>query len=164
MFLLKHKTYIFQSFFSASQVTMAPVKLKLEECDDAEQKGEHFFNLFDLEYQQGTSVLDFYSQYRNLFVSCLKKKGDKVLWQNRVLTEDEQLSPTFEDFILANMLYLINIQLPGCVRGHYEHLIGKTKGLMDYKNDILRAVPVFLNEIENNFYSVSKTDGDGNER
>ena len=143
---------------------MAPVKLKLEECDDAEQKGEHFFNLFDLEYQQGTSVLDFYSQYRNLFVSCLKKKGDKVLWQNRVLTEDEQLSPTFEDFILANMLYLINIRLPGCVRDRYQHLIGTTKGLMDYKNDILTGVPVFLSEIENKFYSVSKTDVDEIER
>jgi hypothetical protein len=136
----------------------------MDDYGDVEQKGEHFFDLFDLEYQEGTSVLDFYSQYRNLFVSCLKKKGDKVLWQNRVLTEDEQLSPTFEDFILANMLYLIDIRLPGCVRDRYQHLIGTTKGLMDYKNDILTGVPVFLSEIENKFYSVSKTDIDEIER
>jgi hypothetical protein len=80
------------------------------------------------------------------------------------LTEDEQLSPTFEDFILANLLYLINIRLPGCVRECYQHLIGKTKILMDYRNDILTGVPVLLSEIENKLYSVSKIDVDGIER
>jgi hypothetical protein len=136
----------------------------MEGCDDAQKKGEHFFNLFDLEYQKGTSVFDFYSQYRNLFVASLKKKGDKILWQNRVLTDDEQLSPTFEDLILANLLFLIDVRLPGCVRDHYQHLIDKTKSLMDYKEDILSRTPEFFREIEGEFCTISEKDGDRIER
>jgi len=143
---------------------MAPAKIHMEECDDAQKKGEHFFNLFDLEYQKGTSVFDFYSQYRNLFVASLKKKGDKILWQNRVLTEDEQLSPTFEDLILANLLFLIDVRLPGCVRDHYQHLIDKTKSLMDYKDDILSRTPEFFREIEGKFCTISTKDVDRIER
>ena len=143
---------------------MAPVKLKLEECDDAEQKGEHFFNLFDLEYQQGTSVFDFYSQYRNAFVSSLKKKGDRILWQNRVLTEDEQFSPTFEDLILANLLFLIDTRLPGCVREQYQHLIGKANCLMDYKDEIFAMVPAFLGESDDCLYLKPKGGKDITER
>ena len=64
------------------QVTMAPISIQLGEEDDLPQQREHFFNLFDLEYESGTSVLDFYNQYRNLFVASLKKKGDNVNWQS----------------------------------------------------------------------------------
>jgi len=142
---------------------MTPVKIQIDEYEDQE-KGEHFFNLLDLEYQKGTSILDFYCQYRNLFISSLKKKGDTIYWQNRVLTEDEELSPTFEDLIFANLLFLIDIRLPGCVRAHYQHLIGKPKSLMDYKNDILAEAPSFLREIEGKSSEDYKKDADLVER
>jgi hypothetical protein len=72
------------------------------------------------------------------------------MWQNTsVLTEDEQLSPTFEEVILANALYLIDTRLPEHVGEHYDDLLGSTKSMMDYKADILGKVPVFLVEIEN---------------
>jgi hypothetical protein len=35
---------------------------------------------------------------RNLVVASLRKKGDTIRWQNgRVLSQDEELSPTFEE-------------------------------------------------------------------
>ena len=122
------------------------------------------FNLNDLEYKPGTSVIDFYTQYRNLFVARLKKKGDTIHWQNTVLTEDEQLSPTFEELILTNLLCLIDNHLPGYVNAHYQHPIGETKSLMYFKDDILAETPTFLKKIQGSFGGVSKEDVDKNER
>ncbi len=59
-----------------------------------------------------------------------------------VLTEDEQLSPTFEDMILANVLRLIDTRLPGLVRDQYnKQAIGNKRSLMDLKKEILGNVP-----------------------
>ena len=132
------------------QLIMAPfIKTQLCEDKDVEKQTDHFFNLLDLEYQPGTSVLDFYNQYRNLFVASLKQKGETIKWQNnRALLENEQLSPTFEDLILANVLDLVDMRLPELVREHYQHLMGRAKSLMDFKNEILANVPFMLKEEE----------------
>ncbi len=129
---------------------MIPCKINLDEESEVQEKEENIFNLYDLEYHPGTSVVNFYHQYRNLFVGSLRKKGDTVKWQNnRVLTEDEQLTPTSEDLILANVLELVDMRLPLLVSKHYEHLLtGKPQSLMDYKNEILARVPAFLREID----------------
>ncbi len=79
-----------------------------------------------------------------------------------MLAEDEQLSPTFEEMILAYVLGLIDIRLPGHVKKHYCHLIGLTNSIIDFRTDMLAKVPVFLREIEASGTSVSvKPEGDG---
>ncbi len=77
-----------------------------------------------------------------------------------VLTEDEELSPTFEDMILGSFLSLVDRRLPGHVRDHYKHLFGDKESIMDYKADILNKVPAFLMEIESSIPAVSKNGGD----
>ena len=138
---------------------MNNIKIKVDADYNLRHKEIHFFNLFDIQYQQDTSIIDFYNQYRNLVISKLKKKGDTIMWNNNtVMAEDEQLSPTFEELILANVLGLINTRLPGHVRDNYYSLIGKTKSLMDYRTDILDKVPTFLKAIDGNMLAVSKSD------
>ena len=114
------------------------------------QKERHFFDLFDLQYERGASAVDFYNQYRNLVTASLKKQGDIILWQNsKVLEADEELSPTFEDLIFANVLFLIDSNLLGRVKEDYCHFIGRSKkSLMDYRTDILNHVPTFITKIE----------------
>ena len=91
-------------------------------------------------------------------MACLKKKGDVILWQNNmVLTDDEQLSPTFEELILANVLGLIDVRLLGHVKDKYYNRLGDARSLMDYQADILGNVPNFLTELENNLLFASKT-------
>jgi hypothetical protein len=89
------------------------------------------------------SAESFYNEYRSLVVACLRKKGDIVAWQdNVVLTEDEQISPTFEDMILANVLRLIDTRLPGLVRDQYnKQAVGRQRSLMDLRKEILGSVP-----------------------
>jgi len=112
-------------------------------------KESNFFDLFDLQYQPDISPVDFYNQYRNLVIANLKKQGDIIIWQNNyVLEADEQLSPTFEDMILANVLYLIDSRLPLSVKNNYHLLIGRKRSLMDYRTDILTQVPSFLIKTE----------------
>lgn len=118
---------------------------------DSQCMGILMFNLFSLTYHpESSSTTDFYNQYRDLVIASLKKKGDIVGGENNImLEEDEQLSPTFEELILANVLGLIDSRLPGYLRDHwYSPLRIKSRILMDYKTDILtQVVPTFLAEI-----------------
>ncbi len=146
---------------ASGEIMQVPIKIKVDEDYDIHNREILFFNLFSLQYNKEISAEGFYEQYRNVIVANLKKKGDIIVWQNdTILVEDEQLSPTFEELILANVLGLINAGLPAFVLKNYYRLIGKTKSLMDYKADILDKVPTFLNEINGNLTAVLKSDAD----
>jgi hypothetical protein len=132
--------------------------------DGIQQKKTHFRQMLALKYEQEASAEGFYNLYRNLVIANLKKKGDIIMWQNnKVLTEDEQLSPTFEEMILTAVLGLIDARLPEHVLDHYDDTLGSTKSMMDYRSDILVRVPVFLKEIEDST-AASAVDADGTDR
>jgi hypothetical protein len=116
-------------------------------------------DLLDLQYHQECSAVNFYRGCRNRVIASLKKKGNIIKWQNnKVLDEDEQLSPTFEELILINVLSLIDNRLPGHVRDQYSCLFGESESLMDYETDILVEVPTFLTAIEASAESKSNKD------
>jgi hypothetical protein len=132
--------------------------------DGIQQKKTHFRQMLGLKYEQEASAEGFYNLYRNLVIASLKKKGDIIMWQNnKVLTEDEQLSPTFEEMILTAVLRLIDTCLPEHIMDHYDDTLGSTKSMMDYKSDILARVPVFLKEIEDST-AASAVNADGADR
>ncbi len=107
----------------------------------------NIFNIFDIHFQAGASVIEFYNQYRNMIIMNLKRRGDIILWQNeRVLDGDEELSPTFEDMILANVLGLVDCHLLLHVRDNFSQVVGGRKSLMDYKEEILDMVSLFLSK------------------
>jgi hypothetical protein len=144
-------------------IKMDPIKVELsDQYPDVEKKKIRFFDLLDITYHVDGSAIGFYYQYRNLVISSLKKKGDVIVWQtNLVLPADEELSPTFEEMILANVLGLINPLLPGLVRDKYGQVIGRQRGLMDFRTDILSRVPIFLTDIENSLQGVSEEQQNG---
>ena len=143
---------------------MMPIKIKLDEDYYTDEKEIHLLDLFDLQYQERASVTGFYDQYRSVVIASLKKKGDIIIWQDSmILDEDEELSPTFEDFILATVLFLMDARLPGHVKEEYQ-ITGKAKSLMDYRTDILDNVPTFLMRIKNPLPDVPKSDLDPNAR
>jgi hypothetical protein len=115
---------------------------------DTQQSRIQFATIFDLKYdKEATTAADFYRHYRDQVIASLKKKGDVIPWQdNRVLDEDEQLSPTFEELILAHVLGLIDSRLPEHVR---DHFMESTKSIMQCQLDILVKVPTFIAELEN---------------
>ncbi len=142
------------------QIVMKPKSSKLNGNIDIEQKKVPG-DLSDLQFLPGASPVSFYDQYRKVVIAGLKKKGDTVTWQNnRVLREDEELSPTFEELILDKVLGLIDTRLPGHVRSHYFDLTEGSNSLMEHKNDILDKVPSFLEEMKNGVTSFVRS-GEG---
>jgi hypothetical protein len=135
---------------------MVPVLLKMDEDPSLQQKELHFLDFFGLRNQCKSDAVVFYNKFRSVVMENLKKKGDVITWQNnRVLKEDEELSPTFEELILAVVLELIDISLPDQMRK--EYLLGKReKSLMDYKSDILAKVPTHLIGIGANLPAISE--------
>jgi hypothetical protein len=143
-----------------SQVSMVTIKIKMgDDLEPVPQKEFPFIHLLDLRYRPGESVTDFYNQYRSQVIANMTKQGEVIAWENSyVLSSDEELSPTFEDLILANVLRRINKRLPGLVRSKYQPLIGQSKSLMDYKSEIFAEVPFFLAQIENNQPAAANND------
>jgi hypothetical protein len=137
---------------------MVPVFIKMDEDPSLLQKELHFLDFFGLRNQGHSDAVGFYNKFRSVIIASLKKKGDVITWQNnRVLEEDEELSPTFEELILAVALELIDVSLP--VRVRKEYLPGKTdKSLMYYKSDILAKIPTRLIGIDANLPGGSKND------
>ncbi len=130
----------------------------MDEVPSLLQKELHFLDFFGLRNPVQTDAVGFYNKFRSVIIASLKKKGDVITWQNnRVLEEDEELSPTFEELILAVVLELIDVCLP--VRVRKEYLLGKTeKSLMFYKSDIFAKIPTRLIGIDANLPAESKND------
>ncbi len=96
---------------------MLPRGLKLDEDFYTRQKKVHV-NLSDLQFQPYNSAVAFYDHYRNLVIARLRKK-DIITWQNnRVLAEDEKLSPSWRSWYWTVSLASL-IHLPGHVRSQY---------------------------------------------
>ena len=139
-------------------ISMVPFSINQDEDNNTYHKKMHIIDLFDLQYHQEFSAVDFYVEYRNRVIGSLKRKGDIIKWQNnKVLDDDEHLSPTFEELILANVLSVIDNQLPRHIRDHFC-LSGELESLMDYTSDILAGVPTFLTAIHDAVESKSGID------
>jgi hypothetical protein len=105
---------------------MDPLKVELGEHHNGirENKSIHFLDLLNITYDADATATGFYYHYRSSVLASLKKKGDIIAWQNNlVLPVDEELTPTFEEMILANVLGLINPLLPALVRDQYVQVI-----------------------------------------
>jgi hypothetical protein len=137
---------------------MEGIQTEKEDLDILNKK-MHILDLLGVQYKKDNSILDFYDNYRKIIIRSLKKKGDIIMWQNnKIMTEDEELSPTFEELIFTIVLTLIDTRLPGHVKDEYFHLIRINRSIMDFKTEILDEVPAFLTAIESNHLPQVKTD------
>ena len=117
---------------------------------DIQSKGIHFLNLIDLKYDESSMTpVGFYNQYRTVIINNLKKANTVVKWKSDVpLATDEKISATFDDFILLQVLTLIDSRLPAYIRQAYAHKLGKDQTLMDFKSDIFVNIKQFKKDME----------------
>ena len=64
------------------------------------------------------------------------------------MTEDEKLSPSFEDAIVLMALEKIDPRLPARVARDYEHRLDRNTHLIDLQSSIFQAVPTMLESLD----------------
>ena len=112
-------------------------------------KGANFMNLADHVYKHGTPHQTFYKQYRASFVDNLRKNGDIVKYKNDfVLTEDEKLSPSFENAIVLWTLEKIDPRLPSKVKANYGYQMTGDTTLKDIQPVVFENIPLMLDELD----------------
>ena len=112
-------------------------------------KGANFLNISEHVYKAGTPYQTFYKQYRASFLDNLRKRGDYVKFKNdHLLTEDEKLSPSFENAIIMWALEKIDARLPAKVKKNYGHQMTGNTTLMDIQPVVFENIPGMLEELE----------------
>ena len=121
-----------------------------------ETKGANFLNISNHTYKKGTPEQTFYKQYRSAFLDNLRKAGDIVKYKNdKVLAEDEQLSPSFENAIVMWSLEKIDGRLPAKVKKNYGHQMTGNTTLRDIQTVVFENIPAMLEELESAEYAKS---------
>ena len=114
-----------------------------------ETKGANFMNISQHVFQNGTPHQTFYKQYRASFVDNLRKRGDVVKYKNDfVLTEDEKLSPSFENAIILWTLEKIDPRLPDKVKKNYGHQMTGNVTLKDIQPVVFENISAMLEELD----------------
>ena len=114
-----------------------------------ETKGANFMNIADHCFKAGTPYQTFYKQYRASFLDNLRKQGDVVKYRNDfVLTEDEKLSPSFENAIILWSLEKIDPRLPAKVKKSYGHQMHGDVTLKDIQPVVFDNISLMLEELD----------------
>ena len=112
-------------------------------------KGANFMNIAEHNFKVGTPHQTFYKQYRASFVDNLRKTGDRVKFKNNLLlTEDEKLSPSFENAIVLWSLDKIDPRLPSKVKKDYGHQMTGDSTLKDLQPTIFENIPNMLEDLD----------------
>ena len=114
-----------------------------------ETKGANFLKITDHVYTVGTQPQVFYKQFRASFLNNLRKSGEVMTHKGgKVMTEDEGLSPSFEDAIVLWTLEKIDPRLPKKVRKDYEHRLTGSTYLIDLQPSIFQSIPAMIEEMD----------------
>ena len=133
------------------------IYIRLRQDFNIQYQGVHFLNILDMKWDptSNTTPIGLYNNYRSMIMGNMGKVGDNVLWQNKILTEDEKLTPSHEDLIFLNVLTILHPKLPAYIKENYAHRMDQTKRLMDFKTEILTKAKQYIEEIEENTHQLS---------
>ena len=106
-------------------------------------------NISEHVFKKGTPYNTFYKQYRASFIDNLRKRGDIVTYRNGfALTEDEKLSPSFENAIILWTLEKIDPRLPAKVKRDYGHQMTGNITLKDVQPVVFENITTMLEDLD----------------
>ena len=108
--------------------------------------GAHFVDLNDIRLQANERPEDLYQRLMAFVEDSLLKGNGNLTHHNEPITEDEELSPTLENFIVLTWLRLINPALPKLVKQRYGTEL-RSRTLASIKPEISQAMTSLLDEI-----------------
>ena len=116
---------------------------------DIQQKGVHFLNVVELQYDPDTKTpASFYNEYRTLLLNNVGRRNEVIRWNEGIqLQADEVIGPLFEDVILLQAIQMIDPRLPKYIKEFYQLKMGERR-LMDLRTDIFNNIKRFLSELD----------------
>ena len=114
-----------------------------------ESRGSHIIDVAAINPKTNQKPIVFYKQFRSGVVNNLRKLGDKMLYKGgKQLTEDEIISPTFENIILLWALEKFDTRLPTKVKKDFGFRMEGDTTLFDLQTAIFQAVPGMIEELD----------------
>jgi len=107
--------------------------------------GAHFLDFADIHLEHGERSEDLYQRLKAFVEDNLLRKND-IRHHGEQLTEDEELTPTLENFVVLTWLPLIHSDLPKLVKQGYETKLRLLK-LASMKPEISQTLRSLLDEI-----------------
>lgn len=115
-----------------------------------QRRGRYFHRIDSIRFDK-SSMTDhnkFYNDLRSCFKSNLLKQGDKVIYKNTVMTEDEKISPTTECLLISMALERIDSRLPAEIDRIFGHRMNDGTSLMDLQSEIFSYIPRALETLD----------------
>ena len=110
--------------------------------------GGHFIDFADIKLEADERPEDLYQRLMSFAEDNLLHAGGVITHHNTQITDDEELSPTAENFIVLTWLQLIHPDLPKLVKQRYGTEL-RTRTLASIKPEISQALSSLLDEINN---------------
>lgn len=107
--------------------------------------GAHFIDFSDLHLEPNERPEDLYQRLMAFVEDCLLRTNG-LTHHGEALLEDEELSPTLENFVVLTWLRLIHPQLPRIVKQRYGTEL-RSRTLASIKPEISQALESLLGEI-----------------
>ena len=132
-----------------SSTSMEWIFKYLRQHYNIEAKGANFLKITEHSYKPDMQPQVFYKQFRASFINNLRKTGEIMTHKaGKQMTEDETLSPSFEDAIVLWSLEKIDPRLPKKVRKDYEHRLTGSTYLIDLQVTIFQSIPSMLEDLD----------------
>ena len=110
--------------------------------------GGHFIDFSDIKLDVDERPEDLYQRLMAFAEDNLLQAGGNITHHGNTISEDEDLSPLAENFIVLTWLRLIHNELPRLVKQRYGTEL-RTRTLASIKPEISQALPSLLDEINN---------------
>ena len=109
--------------------------------------GAHIIDFNDIHLAPEERHEDLYQRLMAFVEDSLLRKEGGITHHDEAMTEDEEMSPTLENFIILTWLRLINPNLPRLVKQRYGTEL-RTRTLASIKPEISQAMSSLLDELQ----------------
>ena len=109
--------------------------------------GSHFHGLADIKLDPNEHAEDLYQRILSFTTDNLLTQGSAIMHHGNVQTEDEDLTPTLDNWVVPIWLELLHPSLLRLVKQKYGTEL-RNKTLASIKPEISQALPSLLDELQ----------------
>ena len=129
-----------------NSTSMAQIWQSIREHFGFQSTGAHFIDFSDIHLDPNERPEDLYQRLVAFVEDSMLTKEANITHHGECVTEDEEMTPTLENFIVLSWLRLIHSDLPRLVKQRYATEL-RSRTLASIKPEISQALDSLLNEL-----------------